>query len=112
MQQPEYNLTKNLEGGGVFDQGELSRRIAFCSVCDMYVQLVTPQESDRMFLANWGKMVRLTEKGGIHQIQNSLGELQYCSNSMRIRPVNPKVKTITLKPLDVSPRVEDWEMER
>lgn len=101
-------LLKNAENGwqdsknGFRAKGR-SSSTAFCVLCDMYVRLVTPQETDEMYRANWVEMVRLTEEGAIHQIHNSRGSLQFCLNSMRItKNKDQKIRSITLKPLDVS----------
>ncbi len=61
---------------------ERSRDRAFCILCDRIVRLVTPQESEEMFKANWVELMQLTEQGKIHRIHNSKGRIRICFNSL------------------------------
>ncbi len=76
-----------------------SRDRAFCILCDQIVRLVTPQETEEMFRANWVELMRLTEEGRIHRIHNSKGRIRICFNSLQ--GVEREVRTRTfvfLKP--------------
>jgi hypothetical protein len=76
-----------------------SRDRAFCILCDQIVRLVTPQESEEMFKANWVELMRLTEQGKIHRIHNSRGRIRICFNSLQ--GIEKEVRTqefVFLKP--------------
>ncbi|MBC7899563.1 MAG: hypothetical protein H7070_05870 [Saprospiraceae bacterium] len=94
----DYEMNEHFRAAAAMHR---SRSTAFCVRCGTLVKLITPQETDEMYRANWVEMVRLTEEGSIHRIHNSQGSLQFCLNSMQTaESKNRKTKSITLKPLD------------
>ena len=101
IEQPDTELSSERSGTKrVVARVGRSKNRAFCILCNRYVKLLTPKETEEIYKANWVEVVRLTESGRVHRIHNAAGAIRICYESLsQLDTGSKKRRVVKLAPI-------------
>jgi sulfur relay (sulfurtransferase) DsrF/TusC family protein len=74
-----------------------SEKQAFCFICEKQVSLLTFQQASELNETNRLKITKHLEKGLLHRIHNSKGEVSICRDSLQKAELQ-EAETLPLRP--------------
>ncbi len=102
MQTSENIRTIQIEIRRISKTLRRSQSNAFCFLCHAKVELVSIPQAAQICRTTQHEVYQLAEKGEVHRIHNSKGNIMICRNSLKTAETKFRTtRTIILKPLEL-----------